>query len=939
MLYLSMFSRVTAASVRKKRQVHVTTRSIMRDRNKGVVKKTSRLVTMLKLDVINTRRYVAFGEAMPASKRHERLADHLVSLSCNLYSAVRKLSQGMADATMKFSLKLVLRCMPRLLAYLHDSDPKHSEKVTGAVFLLSYNIFANRIIESPRLLSQFLQAMFAAHAQDKPTVQDRISGLFLKISSLFYTPHFGIPPDQPLVVAGPATQGADTVWGEIPRPDAAVIEKARAWQTQEYACNTEAWKELLIHITKVGRRTGPMAWTYQYIAVSCTQMLLRDMLPPIEVPLFLLDHLTNDATAVQDESVTSLVHLLCLLKPPVGKKMVHLDDRSRLTPEDLHTTHRITSEKEWKETDFLDKNSFGWNQRPAQYKSYAEPGLTIAAEAPEVVTTRQAVLDKLMDSSYMQKVIDHAIVDTRTSSSGFSLINAHMWKGFFQIGGLAYFKSILSRLKKLCDDRMEEGAQCVASEICAGLLRGSKHWSYAELEEMWDLVLPVLDKALDATGPDSQKDWFESVNAMIYDRDRRRMPRFIDMILSQPIDTSLASVQQVKRLARVAPVLGELSWRGQDLCAAYLDKVEENLILQFKQTRQFAALGAATCVRSLHGVPSLPFRRDSAIDEQYEKGHPRLLQLFATFERKLTELAAEVTRCEQENAGNAEPSDTLTTARKNHQLVLELLLGCLTSCFSAVNSFRLLYPYLNPLIPHLARNADHSDEAVNNSVSYALACIAQCCDSIQHAESALNTLISAMEAPSTSWRAKITLFPVFQVFVHRFQIEMSPSLFQRLYSMVVDTLSDPNLEVRILGSTTLAGLFKIAAGMSEDKLDFVKQEADRFVQMARQHRLPSKKLRASEQGKLALRQRHAAVFALSGLIDAFPYTVPKWLAPTILAFADHISDPIPLSTTVKKTFSRFWNTHRDNWATAEKSFDSEQLHTLTQLLVSPSYYA
>jgi len=85
--------------------------------------------------------------------------------------------------------------------------------------------------------------------------------------------------------------------------------------------------------------------------------------------------------------------------------------------------------------------------------------------------------------------------------------------------------------------------------------------------------------------------------------------------------------------------------------------------------------------------------------------------------------------------------------------------------------------------------------------------------------------------------------------------------------------------------------------------------------------------------------RHAGVLGLSSLVGACPYSVPDWLPAVLVKLAMHISDPMPIKGTVKRCMSEFWRTHQDMWPVFKLQFDEYQLATLTELLVSPSYYA
>ncbi len=47
----------------------------------------------------------------------------------------------------------------------------------------------------------------------------------------------------------------------------------------------------------------------------------------------------------------------------------------------------------------------------------------------------------------------------------------------------------------------------------------------------------------------------------------------------------------------------------------------------------------------------------------------------------------------------------------------------------------------------------------------------------------------------------------------------------------------------------------------------------------------------------------------------------------------------PLQASVKKTLQEFKRTHQDNWQEHKQRFSEDELAVLTDLLVSPSYYA
>lgn len=97
--------------------------------------------------------------------------------------------------------------------------------------------------------------------------------------------------------------------------------------------------------------------------------------------------------------------------------------------------------------------------------------------------------------------------------------------------------------------------------------------------------------------------------------------------------------------------------------------------------------------------------------------------------------------------------------------------------------------------------------------------------------------------------------------------------------------------------------------------------------------------------------RHAGVLGLAAIIGAtrgagfpdtltgsHPFDVPPWMPAMLVSFAEHINDPPMIKATIRKTFSEFWVTHQDAWPLHKEKFDEEQLATLTNLLVSPTYF-
>lgn len=84
---------------------------------------------------------------------------------------------------------------------------------------------------------------------------------------------------------------------------------------------------------------------------------------------------------------------------------------------------------------------------------------------------------------------------------------------------------------------------------------------------------------------------------------------------------------------------------------------------------------------------------------------------------------------------------------------------------------------------------------------------------------------------------------------------------------------------------------------------------------------------------------HGAVLGLTAFAESAPYTVPSFLPDVLCMLANYINLPQPIAGSIRDSLSNFRRTHHDNWQEHKQHFTTDQLDTLNELLLSPSYYA
>lgn len=193
-------------------------------------------------------------------------------------------------------------------------------------------------------------------------------------------------------------------------------------------------------------------------------------------------------------------------------------------------------------------------------------------------------------------------------------------------------------------------------------------------------------------------------------------------------------------------------------------------------------------------------------------------------------------------------------------------------------------------------------------------------------------------ASNNLWHPRRSILEYLQVmiFANLFAIASNAKFVSDVKELVLSLLADEQLEVRETAAATFSGL--VHYGFFELNDELQKQ----FTNMANTKLKKRKKGVVGANGlnyDAALIHRHAGVLGLASCVQAFPYDVPSWMPQILLDLGDHLHDPHPIQATVKKVMSDFRRTHHDNWQEHKQKFTEDQLLVLTDLLVSPCYYA
>ncbi|PAA46679.1 hypothetical protein BOX15_Mlig005545g5, partial [Macrostomum lignano] len=200
-------------------------------------------------------------------------------------------------------------------------------------------------------------------------------------------------------------------------------------------------------------------------------------------------------------------------------------------------------------------------------------------------------------------------------------------------------------------------------------------------------------------------------------------------------------------------------------------------------------------------------------------------------------------------------------------------------------------------------------------------------------------LVDRFEQLSTSlisWKSRECLLRLLQccVFFNLF-VMAAGDLPSRVRRLVLRLLQDDSLDVRKAASGTLSGLLRCGYLRLTDDGAQLLPDLQRLCRTRLRKRQPGGS--GPELGQV--NARHSGVLGLCSIVESAPYDVPAHLPPVLMQLCQHVNDPEPIKSSVRSTLASFKRTHQETWHADKDMFTEEQLLVLTDLLVSPNYYA
>lgn len=999
------------------------------------------------------------------TQTHGKIMTSLLRLSTSHYSEVRSKGQNTLNQVFQcfpYSYKLIL---PDITTCLKVDPIENHEQFKGSLYVLlgrqGKSLMVRRDWES---LNIVWPALLAAKHSEKPSIirlMNALSDAVCYHMELFAVYH---KVSEKVEIIAEALLQSDEPRVKDNTVSQTAIKSAAERLSDIGTTNNQLYKCLVTNMAE-NLVSNTLHWRTHNIALNLLGCLIRPDItfPAVGVQAF-TNNLIHDNIRIRE---TALFYMSWILKNQKRKhKKVEIDPCAfegvtsvpssprpgDSRPDNLwlqyNSKKRIATEAEWEEIRFVEKTFYGWYSWPKSMKVYAPP-----SQQPPLDRTFEELSDEEKEiytffnsQENIDKLVSFLSLEENKERDSFNTRRFWMFKGLFRNFGDSFLLLFIGHLEKLVNETKKSSQRC-ATEIIAGIIRGSKHWTYNKHVGLWERLQPILETGIAKVTVETMEDWGTCMATASADRDPNRLAPLMELLMDDPLRPGEGAFNSASRMYMLMGGLWQQEWRVSELSHRLLDYLRTSLSHPYKSIRD--RIGSVLSGIFMYdlvlpgGVPSsypsctdfidfiLP-QLSTLIQESAHNGEgdntscgllasvkqepPSPLQSNSTLfgarvlppVRDLPgssftdseRLNSVLTAVPNNNNGSqlptisplvnhmaslegpsplaarqnkealrlsakiklkdsceilsdvCEPMDILPSDTLNFEnnvkcpvngyfsgceekkgtvrlmnTVCRWLVGQMGRCYSGVT------PEMYKFLPYLCQleSVDNDPELRSNCIA-TLAVISQALVLPSRIPALLDAITQVTQ--SSWWRARGAVLSVLQVavFTNMFTVLSCDTAPQRVQDLVVGLLQDVRLEVQQMASTVLSGLIHCKFILAEDKLlgEFTTKLENKRDGNRRRGRVFS---------PAEVAERHAAVLGLCAYVSAFPYDVPDMLPQVLVTLSEHLNDPHPIPATIKKTLSNFRRTHHDNWRDHKQKFTEDQLVELTDLLLSPSYYA
>ncbi|KAG9243685.1 putative proteasome activator complex subunit 4 [Calycina marina] len=588
---------------------------------------------------------------------------------------------------------------------------------------------------------------------------------------------------------------------------------------------------------------------------------------------------------------------------------------------------------------FVERDYPGWLVWNKSFKAVTgSPELF--TDYDELETAARQQIGALLTREWYSKYFAYMKQEPRDSSSDrFRIQHAGLLNLSFNLmhsgQSAATFEDIQDLIKETFEDGSDKHQHRATSEILAGLLLSAVSLPTEMRNKVWCYGVPILLKAFaEGLTPENHAYWMTCLHLLISGKDPRQVREIIDSLsafrLDMHSDTAFKESSKIQLLEFAIQDAGWHFRQEKPILEDFLAHIDH----PYKSVREaigrsIAAIYRTRYYESFKDVQTLldANRNASSIGIKPYQPEPE-------FAASITDVFNRLKIWRGERTPGQTTGSSYTSGSKTVLLWLDATL-------QSQECTQLLDFFPDVFMEELLHMMDVKEDPELQQLAYL---VFRHLPNIPFRVGEDGAFISALiriGKTAASWHQRLRSLINMQVIYFRRIFLIKSEQQQQLFDAVAEMLEDPQHEVRMGASTTLAGMIRCSPVALRDLI--LPSLQQRFTEAFKDNPMPKKTPGTGTpiSSNIKVVRRHAAVLGLGALVTAFPYATPPppWMPEILALLASRASnDAGAIGKAVKTILAEFKKTRQDTWMTDQKAFTPEQLEDLEGVLWK-SYFA
>ncbi|RWS01973.1 proteasome activator complex subunit-like protein [Dinothrombium tinctorium] len=869
---------------------------------------------------------------------HAELLQDILALSVSHYSGVRMAAQDTLFTFFKnFNCSHFL-VLPKICEILSKNNESTHEELKGALHILLGKKEISMIsIPEWDLLNELWLALVNSQYSEKAsiiTLMSKINETVQKDADGHWVNHF---------ISKSCKETAKKAWSEGIKPLCECPSNEQIKESEEICekrneINLDNYNRLVKGLSRV-IDDRQLHWRKIHLAFDFLCLIIRgDVRFPKEGVQTIVKNLNSETLSIRKSSINGLAAILKQQKRTHPKFKFNPIEHQMEDNQWLQYRSDIDycRAEIWYNTIFVEKNYIGFYAWPKDGIDVYEPEWkqpNINRALDELDDEEKPIFEFFTNQTSVDTLFSFLSLEDRKGHDEFSAKRFQMFKGLFRNFGPTFLPKFKEKILSFVSDPHESKQRC-AAEVIAGLVRGSKHWPLKDIIELKHYLEPLIESMLSTMTTETFRDWGTCVTTCFKNRDGRKLSWFVKLLVEDPLqskqmclanETTATSFLQASRIYCILCVVVHQSWRALNLVHSLLEylKDKDHLTNAYENVRE--RIGFLLCRIFVYdvNVPCLPNTLSLA---------PKRAQFI---EHILPKVMKAIKRLNP-STDNSSQLGSLLLSPEQKQATNLLEIVCRWIMFDFYNCPISIASDFFRLLPILCEiQSETQDDGIVPETYRAIIFLSHAMLTNESLKIAVNTCKEMMTNKSWHTRSALTEFLECLVSSNLFIIMNDEKLRDEISEIVLALLEDESVEVRKFAAHTLSSLVHC---------EFIKVNDALIERFERKCRKAIRKYRnccqfTTTYDSSDLLERHSGVLGLCAIVNAYPYDVPEMLPKILMLLANHANDPQPISGAIVKTLSNFRRTHQDGWRYHKLKFSEDQLSVITDLLVSPSYYA